>query len=126
QQQEHQQLLSQQEVHDGHPSRDSFDLSGSENEHWDGYGNVNENENDTDDLDENHYRRDSDESHDDGDDNDAGHGRGGRRYHLPAPRRFRRFGTLPPIQNDSDDEEAEEYLYDSDEPVTIRFTDHGR
>ncbi|KAF9364347.1 palmitoyltransferase for Vac8p [Mortierella sp. NVP85] len=114
--------LDQQQQHQHHD--DSFDLSGGENGHWDIYGN--ENGNDTDDLDQDHYRRDSDESDfDDDGKNGQVRGSGNRRYHPPAPRRFRRLGTLPAIRNDSD-EEAEEYLYDSDEPVTIRFTDHGR
>ncbi|KAG0219341.1 hypothetical protein BGX31_011341 [Mortierella sp. GBA43] len=119
QQQQQQQLQHNQQTLQQVQEHSSFDLSGSENEawnvsgndHWDGNGN------DTD-LEHDHYRRDSDESDGDHhrDDHDGHHRRGGR---------FRRFGTLPAIRNNSD-EEAEEYLYDSDEPVTIRFTDHGR
>ncbi|KAG0196726.1 palmitoyltransferase for Vac8p [Mortierella sp. GBA30] len=80
--------------------------------------------NDTDDPDQDHYhhRRDSDESDDD-------QGQGSRRsYHQPTPRRFRQRGGFAPTQNprSSDDDEAEEYLYDSDEPATIRFSDNGR
>jgi hypothetical protein len=67
------------------------------------------------------YRRDSDES----DDDVPGHGtsRSGRRYHQPTPRRFRQQGFMPTQQLSSDGEEPEEYLYDSDEPATIHFTD---
>ncbi|KAF9906942.1 palmitoyltransferase for Vac8p [Lobosporangium transversale] len=74
--------------------------------------------NDTSDLDQEHYRRDSDESDEDG--------RRGRRYPQPPPRRLRQqHGAFATVQHDSD-EEAEEYLYDSDEPATIRFTDTER
>ncbi|KAI1319771.1 palmitoyltransferase for Vac8p [Mortierella claussenii] len=80
--------------------------------------------NDTSDLDQDHYRRDSDES-------DNGHEesneQGGRRYPQPTPRRFRQQqGGFAATLHESDDEGVEEYLYDSDEPVTIRFTDTGR
>ncbi|KAF9188395.1 palmitoyltransferase for Vac8p [Haplosporangium sp. Z 767] len=73
--------------------------------------------NDTDDADQDHVRRDSDES-----DDDQGHN-GRRTYRQPAPRRFRQRGFAPTML-DSEDEEVEEYLYDSDEPATIRFTGH--
>ncbi|KAG0365544.1 palmitoyltransferase for Vac8p [Gamsiella multidivaricata] len=76
--------------------------------------------NDTDDLDQDFVRRDSDES----DRDEEGGNR--RRYQQPTPRRFRQYRGLPPTMNDSEDEGAEEYLYDSDEPATIRFTDNGR
>ncbi|KAF9408997.1 hypothetical protein BGZ76_005757, partial [Entomortierella beljakovae] len=66
---------------------------------------------------ENDYRRDSDES----DSEETPHR---RRYQLP-PRRFRNQREDFPYTADSDDE-TEEYVYDSDEPVTIRFTDKGR
>ncbi|KAF9357519.1 hypothetical protein BGX26_003589 [Mortierella sp. AD094] len=75
--------------------------------------------NDASDLDRDHYRRDSDESDNDDDPQ--------RRRFQPTPRRFRnqqRAGFS--LTADSDDEEAEEYIYDSDEPITIRFTDKGR
>ncbi|KAF9962007.1 hypothetical protein BGZ72_000074 [Mortierella alpina] len=77
--------------------------------------------NDTDDPDQDHYRnrRDSDES-----DDDLGQGRSRHPYHQPKPRRYRQRGGFAPAQNvhNSEDDEAEEYLYDSDEPATIRFT----
>ncbi|KAG0299850.1 palmitoyltransferase for Vac8p, partial [Dissophora globulifera] len=93
---------------------------------------------DTDDADQDHVRRDSDESDYDDDDEQQegdlsrqGSSRRSGRRHQPTPRRFRQqfggdggFRTAGII--DSDDEEAEEYLYDSDEPATIHFTDHGR
>lgn len=83
----------------------------------------NNNNSNTDDFDqEHHYRRDSDDS----DDDQAGGGRGGRRFHQPTPRRFRQQGFIPTQQLSSDGEEPEEYLYDSDEPATIHFTDHHR
>ncbi|KAF9292021.1 palmitoyltransferase for Vac8p [Mortierella alpina] len=75
--------------------------------------------NDTDDPDQDHYRnrRDSDESDDD-------QGRSRHSYHQPTPRRFRQRAGFAPALNlqNSEDDEAEEYLYDSDEPATIRFT----
>ncbi|CAO3567399.1 unnamed protein product [Mortierella alpina] len=75
--------------------------------------------NDTDDPDQDPYRnrRDSDESDDE-------LGRPRHSYHQPTPRRFRQRGGFAPTQNlqNSEDDEAEEYLYDSDEPATIRFT----
>ncbi|KAF9575689.1 hypothetical protein EC968_002253 [Mortierella alpina] len=75
--------------------------------------------NDTDDPEQDHYRnrRDSDESDDE-------FGRSRKSYHQPTPRRFRQRGGFAPTQNlhNSEDDEAEEYLYDSDEPATIRFT----
>ncbi|KAG0248810.1 hypothetical protein BG011_009881 [Mortierella polycephala] len=73
--------------------------------------------NDTDDPDQDHVRRDSDES-----DDDQRHN-GRRTYRQPTPRRFRQRGFAPTML-DSEDEEAEEYLYDSDEPATIRFAGH--
>ncbi|KAG0066762.1 palmitoyltransferase for Vac8p [Linnemannia elongata] len=83
----------------------------------------NNNNSNTDDFDqEHHYRRDSDDS----DDDQPGGGRGGRRFHQPAPRRFRQQGFIPTQLLSSDGEEPEEYLYDSDEPATIHFTDHHR
>ncbi|KAF8915137.1 hypothetical protein BGZ58_005520 [Dissophora ornata] len=89
-----------------------------------GYESFDLNENDTDDADQEHVRRDSDESDDDG---QQGGGEGRRRRQQPTPRRFRQQrGGLPATRNDSDDEEAEEYLYDSDEPATFHFTDTGR
>ncbi|KAF9079474.1 hypothetical protein BGX27_006381 [Mortierella sp. AM989] len=73
--------------------------------------------NDTSDLD--HHRRDSDESDNEDDPQ--------RRRYQPTPRRFRNQPhTGFSLTTDSDEEEAEEYLYDSDEPITIRFTDKGR
>ncbi|KAF9965361.1 palmitoyltransferase for Vac8p [Mortierella alpina] len=75
--------------------------------------------NDTDDPNQDPYRnrRDSDESDDE-------LGRSRQSYHQPTPRRFRQRGGFAPTQNlqNSEDDEAEEYLYDSDEPATIRFT----
>ncbi|KAF9400965.1 hypothetical protein BGX21_003090 [Mortierella sp. AD011] len=73
--------------------------------------------NDASDLD--HYRPDSDESDHDDDPQ--------RRRFQPTPRRFRNQQQAGfSLTANSDDEEAEEYLYDSDEPITIRFTDKGR
>ncbi|KAF9993853.1 hypothetical protein BGZ80_011670 [Entomortierella chlamydospora] len=73
--------------------------------------------NDASDLD--HYRPDSDESDHDDDPQ--------RRRFQPTPRRFRNQQQAGfSLTANSDDEEAEEYLYDSDEPITIHFTDKGR
>ncbi|KAF9079525.1 palmitoyltransferase for Vac8p [Mortierella sp. AD031] len=77
----------------------------------------------TDDFDQDHYRRDSDESDDDLPGGGGGGRRSGRRYHQPTPRRFRQQGFAPTQLASSDGEEPEEYLYDSDEPATIHFTD---
>jgi len=76
---------------------------------------------DTDDFEQDHYRRDSDESDDD---LPGGSGGSGRRYYQPTPRRFRQQGFAPTQLASSDGEEPEEYLYDSDEPATIHFTDN--
>ncbi|KAG0050282.1 hypothetical protein BGZ83_004934 [Gryganskiella cystojenkinii] len=89
---------------------------------------------------DNHVRPDSDVDSD-----DNGHGApAARSFGYPGtPRRFRQYrsGFAPAGQqqqhrthvqdsdgedDEDDDIEPEEYVYDSDEPVTIRFTDHGR
>ncbi|KAG0377135.1 hypothetical protein BGX24_006669 [Mortierella sp. AD032] len=109
-------LYPQNQSSQGYSTYNAYDMEDSS------YNNNNSN---TDAFEqEDHYRRDSDESDDDvpGHGGRGGNG-GGRRYHQPTPRRFRQQGFLPTQQMSSDGEEPEEYLYDSDEPATIHFTD---
>ncbi|KAF8975976.1 palmitoyltransferase for Vac8p [Entomortierella lignicola] len=108
---------TQYQDHNNNNHRESGDSNtGGESSGHEAF-DVNDNNNNSD-LD--NYRRDSDESYSD-DENPQ------RRRFQPTPRRFRnqqRPAFSLPV--DSDDEEAEEYIYDSDEPITIRFTDKGR
>ncbi|KAG0269808.1 palmitoyltransferase for Vac8p [Linnemannia exigua] len=108
-------LYPQNQSNHGYSTYNAYDMEDS---------SYNNNSNTDDFEQEDHYRRDSDES----DDDLPGHGGrggsgGGRRHHQPTPRRFRQQGFLPTQQLSSDGEEPEEYLYDSDEPATIHFTD---